>query len=404
MEIEISLNSLLWVTVITGVLAIGQYLLLARAHHSERGLGTIACGGGLLAAGGTTFALLLNTNYGTAAALVWMSGLLILLAGTRRFFARPALLGWWATALGISAFIFILQCLGAVAAQTATHLMCLITVPLWMMIAYEARLAHNDEQWALPRSLLISILLIFALTFLALGLYLVPQDNFQATLLMTQLISQLILPYAYHNALSHRLHTRLIKLARYDALTGLLNRRGIEEYAIKELRRAQKYQQPFAIICVNLKQFQEINQRYGFAAGDMALRKSARVLKDIASDATVTIGRFTGNDFILLCSNMPTQQMRNMMLEIELSINALQIDHSDSSFHPSCAVNLVRAGIDGDSIYDLITSLHIAIQKRKAIATSHNAPMIQDNLSALVTQIQSNKSMGMPIQANLENS
>ncbi|MGL6041592.1 MAG: GGDEF domain-containing protein [Deefgea sp.] len=396
------MTTLLWATVITGVLAIAQYILLARSHHSERGLGTIACGGGLLAAGGVTFVLLLNTDFSSAAALVWISGLLVLLAGTRRFFVRPALLGWWAAALGISGFIFILQCLGFITTQTSLHLMCLITVPLWLVIAYEARLAHNDEQWALPRSLLITILLIFALTFLALGLYLVPQDNFQATLLITLLLSQLILPYAYHNALSHRLHTRLIKLARYDALTGLLNRRGLEECAIKELRRAQKHQQSFAMICVNLKQFQEINQRYGFAAGDMALRQSARVLKDIAADTAVTIGRFTGNDFILLCSNMATQPMRNMMLEIELSINALQIDHSDSSFHPSCAVNVVRAGIDGDSVNELLNSLHIAIQKRKITATSSKQPVTQDNLGSIVTHLQSKQYMGISSQPKTE--
>jgi diguanylate cyclase (GGDEF)-like protein len=398
MEIAISLTSLLWATGISGILAIAQYILLTRSHHSERGLGTIACGGGLLAAGSIAFTLLLNTNYSAVAAIIWISGLLVLLAGTRRFFARPALLGWWAAALAISVLIFVLQCIGAITAQTALHLMCLTSVPLWLSIAYEARRAHNDEQWALPRSLLISTLLIFALTFLALGVYLVPQDNFQATLLITLLISQLVLPYAYHNALSHRLHTRLIKLARYDALTGLLNRRGIEECAIKELRRAQKYQQSFAIICVNLKQFQEINQRYGFAAGDIALRQSARTLKDIAGDAVITIGRFTGNDFILLCSNMPTQAMRNMMLEIELSINALQIDHSDSSFHPSCVVNMVRAGMDGDSIYELLENLQAAIQKRKTTANNKSA-LSQDNLSALVTQLQSNKSTGISQEA-----
>lgn len=401
MEMTISLTFLLWATGVSGLLAITQYILLTRSHHSERGLATIACGGGLLAAGGIVFALLFNSNYSVVAAIVWISGLLVLLAGTRRFFARPALLGWWAAALVVSVLIFVLQCLGAMAAQTVLHLMCLISVPLCLVIAYEARRAHNDEQWALPRSLLIAVLLIFAATFLALGVSLVPQDNFQVTLLITLLLSQLVLPYAYHNALSHRLHTRLVKLARYDALTGLLNRRGIEECALKELRRAQKHQQSFAMICVNLKQFQEINQRYGFAAGDMALRKSARVLKDIAGDAAVTIGRFTGNDFILLCCNIPTQQKRNMLLEIELSINALQIDHSDSSFHPSCVVTMVRAGVDGDSVYDLFNSLHIAIQKRKTTASSKTA-VSQDHLAALVSQLQNNQAMGISSEPNPE--
>lgn len=401
MEIAISFTALLWATGLSGLISIALFVLLTRSHHSERGLGTIASGGGLLAAGSSAFALLLNTQFSSAAGLIWISGLLVLLAGTRRFFARPALLGWWASTLAISGLIFVLQSFGILHSQIALQLSCLIGVPLWLMMAYEARLAHNDEQWAMPRSLLISCLLIFALTFLALGLGLIPAENFQATLLITLLISQLVLPYAYHNALSHRLHTRLVKLARYDALTGLLNRRGIEECAIKELRRAQKYQHPFAIIGVNLKQFQEINQRYGFAAGDMALRQSARTLKDIAGDATITIGRFTGNDFIMLCTNMPSQQMRNMMLEIELSINALQIDHSDSSFHPSCIVNMARAGVDGDTVYELLGVLQTAIEKRKSSTASKSAAN-QENASGLAEQCTRANSMGISSEPNPE--
>jgi diguanylate cyclase (GGDEF)-like protein len=233
-----------------------------------------------------------------------------------------------------------------------------------------------------------AVLVIFALSFLALGLGIVPSENLHLTVLITLLISQLILPYCYHNALSHRLHTRLIKLVRYDALTGLLNRRGIEESAIRELRRAQKYHQSFAMIYVNLKQFQEINQRYGFTAGDSALRKSARALKDIVSDSGVSIGRFTGNDFILLCSNTPMQQIRNMMLEIELAINALQIEHSDSSFHLNCIVHVVKAGTDGDTVYELFNSAQALMQKRKATAVPSKTAPAQQDVGALLSKIQ----------------
>lgn len=388
-----------WALLISAVLALGQYALLARAHHSERGLGTIACGGSLLTVGGLAFGLLLNTPYCTFAGLLWLSGLLLLLAGTRRFFARPALLGWWAASLGVASLVLFAQCLALITTQTTLHLLCLITVSLWLMIAFETRHADNDEQWALPRGLLMAILVIFAVTFMALGLYLVPSENLYTTLLITLLISHIMLPYCYHNALSHRLHTRLVKLVRYDALTGLLNRRGIEESAIRELRRAQKYQQSFAMVYVNLKQFQEINQRYGFAAGDSALRKSARALKEIANGSCNSIGRFTGNDFILLCSNTPIQQIRTMMLEIELAINALQIEHSDSSFHLSCIVNVVRSGIDGETVYELLNSAQVLIQKRKASTAPSKTSASQQDVGALLTKIQSNKSIGIDIDS-----
>ena len=388
---------------ISSLLALGQYALLARAHHSERGIGTIAFGGGLLAASGIVFTLLLKTPYATVAGPIWLGGLLILLAGTRRFFARPALLGWWATSLALAIMLLLVQGFSGLTSVIVLRLLCLLSVPVCLIIAFEARHADNDEQWALPRGLIMAVLVILAVAFLVIGSPLLPSKSVPIALLVTLCISQLALSYCYHNALSHRLHTRLIKLARYDALTGLLNRRGIEEIAIRELRRAQRYQQSFVLIAVNLKQFQEINQRYGFAAGDIALRKSARALKDIAGENCLSIGRFSGNDFVLLCSNTPIQQIRNMMLEIELAINALQIEHSDSSFRLSCVVNMAKAGTDGATVYELLNSVLAQIQKRKAASVPIKTQSSPKDVTALLNNMNSEKIDSIDTHISLEN-
>ncbi|WP_297575801.1 GGDEF domain-containing protein [uncultured Deefgea sp.] len=348
----------------SSVFAIVQYALLVRAHHSERGLATLAYGGALHALATLGYAFALNSAYNTAVAPVLIAGLLILLAGTRRFFARPAVLGHWAWSLLISVLLLGGQWLGGLNPSQTWTLQCATLLPLLLRIAYEARHADNDEHWRLPRQVLIFIWLGYA--GMVVFLIFLPADAFQHALLISLFISNLALPYCYHNLLSHRLHTRLIKLNRYDALTGLFNRRGIEEYTVRELRRTQKYRQSLAIIGVNIKQFHEINQRYGFAAGDLALRKVARSLKAIVGTTyPCGIGRFTGNDFILVLSNMPIQQVRNTMLEIELAIKHLQIEHGDSSFHLGSVIDVVRAGVDGDQANPLLMALQAAIEQHK---------------------------------------
>ncbi|MCB5197010.1 GGDEF domain-containing protein [Deefgea salmonis] len=364
MGLILSSSVILSLAVVSCVVATAQYALLVRAHHSERGLSTLAYGGALHALATLGYAFALNSAYNTAVAPFLIAGLLILLAGTRRFFARPAVLGHWAWSLLISVLLLSGQWLGGLNPSQTWTLQCAILLPLLLRIAYEARHADNDEHWRRPRQVLILIWLGYA--GMILFLICLPADAFQHALLITLFISNLALPYSYHTTLSHRLHTRLIKLNRYDALTGLFNRRGIEEYTVRELRRTQKYRQSLAIIGVNIKQFHEINQRYGFAAGDMALKKVGRGLKSIAATAYPSgIGRFTGNDFILVLSNMPIQQVRNTMLEIELAINSLQIEHSDSSFHLGSVIDVVRAGVDGDNANTLMMALQAAIEQRK---------------------------------------
>ncbi len=375
MGIILSSTVILTLATLSSVFAIAQYALLVRAHHSERGLSTLAYGGTLHALATLAYALSLGSRYNTLIAPILIAGLLVLLAGTRRFFARPALLGHWAWSLAISGIILSAQWLTSLNQYQAWILQCLTLLPLLLRIAYEARHADNDEHWSLPRQVLILIWLGYA--GMVVFLICLPAYSLQNALLITLLMSNLALPYSYHNTLSHRLHTRLIKLNRYDALTGLFNRRGIEEYTLRELRRTQKYRQPLAIIGVNIKQFHEINQRYGFAAGDMALKKVARSLKSIAATTYPSgIGRFTGNDFILILSNMPIQQVRNTMLEIELAINSLQIDHSDSSFHLGCVIDVVRAGVHGDNANQLLMALQAAIEQRKNTKQlSNKAPL-----------------------------
>ncbi|HEU5086190.1 MAG TPA: GGDEF domain-containing protein, partial [Roseiflexaceae bacterium] len=66
-------------------------------------------------------------------------------------------------------------------------------------------------------------------------------------------------------------HDRERRLARYDALTGLLNRIGFDEAATVEIRRALRARRPLAIAYVDLDNFKQVNDRLGHSAGDRLL-------------------------------------------------------------------------------------------------------------------------------------
>ncbi len=90
----------------------------------------------------------------------------------------------------------------------------------------------------------------------------------------------------------------LEKVARTDALTNLLNRRGVFERLEAAVRRAKKAQASFAVAVCDLNDFKGINDRYGHVEGDAVLKRFASLLtRKRPKDAF--IGRIGGDEFVI---------------------------------------------------------------------------------------------------------
>lgn len=92
---------------------------------------------------------------------------------------------------------------------------------------------------------------------------------------------------------------QLNKLAREDALTGLLNRRMILELADNEWARWQRYGKTFSVLVIDVDDFKSINDTYGHQAGDQALKYLAARLSE-AIRAVDIVGRYGGEEFVIL--------------------------------------------------------------------------------------------------------
>ena len=91
----------------------------------------------------------------------------------------------------------------------------------------------------------------------------------------------------------------LRRMATTDLLTGLLNRAAFIDRAADEIRRTARFQRPLALLMADLDRFKGINDNYGHAAGDAALRACAKVLREVMRAIDIG-GRFGGEEFSLL--------------------------------------------------------------------------------------------------------
>lgn len=95
------------------------------------------------------------------------------------------------------------------------------------------------------------------------------------------------------------LNDELARQARTDALTGCANRRSLLTLMDAERQRASRYSLPFSVLGMDLDHFKQINDRYGHAGGDQALRHFVALLKEMLRPTDV-LGRMGGEEFTLL--------------------------------------------------------------------------------------------------------
>ncbi len=93
-------------------------------------------------------------------------------------------------------------------------------------------------------------------------------------------------------------------LARTDALTGIPNRRYIEEVLRAECARAQRYSEPVSLVMADLDHFKLINDGFGHDVGDDALKHAADVARLSCREADF-VGRWGGDEFIFILPMTP---------------------------------------------------------------------------------------------------
>ena len=92
---------------------------------------------------------------------------------------------------------------------------------------------------------------------------------------------------------------RLRHMSQTDALTGLDNRRQLEDRLEEMFEHARRLNEPFACVMCDLDRFKSVNDEYGHQAGDAVLKQFARILKGEVREID-RAGRFGGEEFMLL--------------------------------------------------------------------------------------------------------
>ena len=146
-----------------------------------------------------------------------------------------------------------------------------------------------------------------------------------------------------------------------DGLTGLYNRRYFEEYLKKEVTRAMRQQQAFSIVGLDLDHLKQINDKYGHAYGDLAIKTVANVLKKNARSID-TAARMGGEEFNVI---LPGVDSKGAMIAAERIRKALESEKLDTIGHITASIGVATFLEHSDNIEDILELTDQAMYQSK---------------------------------------
>ncbi|MEX2324377.1 MAG: sensor domain-containing diguanylate cyclase [Nitriliruptoraceae bacterium] len=156
-----------------------------------------------------------------------------------------------------------------------------------------------------------------------------------------------------------------VEQARTDPLTGLLNRRGIDEYIEEALADVTNDSSVLGVVVSDLDGFKEINDAYGHAAGDIVLEVVAQRLRNAVRESDV-VGRLGGDEFIVVCSKVwSVEELDQLARRLpEIVSKPIVVDGADPHVGISIGVALARPGVDSAS--RIIRRADVALYRAKS--------------------------------------
>lgn len=149
-------------------------------------------------------------------------------------------------------------------------------------------------------------------------------------------------------------------LAITDKLTNLYNRRKLEELLQSELNRSARFDHCFGLTILDIDYFKQINDSHGHQMGDLVLKQFASILKTNLRK-TDFVGRFGGEEFIIICPESTIEDVQHLMQSIKEQISKYAFEGIETQT-ASFGVTLSK---DNDTLDSIIKRADKALYEAK---------------------------------------
>jgi len=173
---------------------------------------------------------------------------------------------------------------------------------------------------------------------------------------------------------------KLEKLATFDSLTGLYNRRAILGKLRELINLANRYKEDFSLSMLDIDHFKKVNDRYGHLTGDEVLEEIATLIRQNIRDTDI-VGRYGGEEFIIILPKTTLSSAWVVAERLRSIIEKAEMKDSAGNIF-AITVSQGLAGWErGEDAYSLISCADEALYKAKEKGRNCVQILLSPNLS-----------------------
>ncbi len=145
-----------------------------------------------------------------------------------------------------------------------------------------------------------------------------------------------------------------------DPLTGVLDRRHVEEFCLAALARVEANGESLVLAVVDIDRLKEINEGYGHASGDAALKAAAATLRSSLPQGA-GVGRLGSDEFLVVLPGMSIEAVRGWVDEVRRRYAAIRVDGDAGWGSAALSAGLSAFPQHGRTYEELMQSLNLAL-------------------------------------------
>ena len=159
----------------------------------------------------------------------------------------------------------------------------------------------------------------------------------------------------------------LQELALADPLTGLPNRRAIEDWATRQLNGAARYGFSFWVVLADLDYFKTVNDTHGHDAGDTVLKAFSQILKTKSRRSDIC-GRIGGEEFLFVLTHATKEDAKRVIGCVRAELEATEFNFNGNSLTVTASFGLVGfTGTKAPDFNRLVAQADLALYSAKRL-------------------------------------